>query len=176
MPKLSDMHRTPTHPPLAYFITVRTYGTWLHGDDRGSVDRHHHVYGQPKVEANPQKSQSERGRLKHPPTVFTAQAAAVVEQTIHEVCAHRGWTLLEAKARTNHFHAIVTAPVTAERVMNDLKAWATRRLRESGLVAPDQEVWAQHGSTPHLWTTEQVAAAIEYVRTGQGPPLAPQNP
>ena len=25
--------------PLAYLITFRTYGTWLHGDDRGAVDR-----------------------------------------------------------------------------------------------------------------------------------------
>jgi len=25
--------------PLAYLITFRSYGTWLHGDERGSVDR-----------------------------------------------------------------------------------------------------------------------------------------
>jgi hypothetical protein len=25
--------------PLAYFISFRTYGTWLHGDERGSVNR-----------------------------------------------------------------------------------------------------------------------------------------
>jgi hypothetical protein len=31
--------------PLAYFITFRAYGTWLHGDKRGSVDRHNNRYG-----------------------------------------------------------------------------------------------------------------------------------
>ena len=35
--------------PLAYFISFRTFGTWLHGDRRGSVDRSttstaHHVW------------------------------------------------------------------------------------------------------------------------------------
>jgi hypothetical protein len=29
------------HIPLAYLITFRCYGTWLHGDSRGSVDRFH---------------------------------------------------------------------------------------------------------------------------------------
>ena len=33
--------------PLAYLITFRTYGTWLHGDARGSVDREHNVFGTP---------------------------------------------------------------------------------------------------------------------------------
>ena len=28
-----------TKIPLAYFITFRCYGTWLHGDSRSSVDR-----------------------------------------------------------------------------------------------------------------------------------------
>jgi hypothetical protein len=28
-----------TDTPLAYFISFRTYGTWLIGDSRGSIDR-----------------------------------------------------------------------------------------------------------------------------------------
>jgi len=28
-----------TDTPLAYFISFRSYGTWLHGDKRGSIDR-----------------------------------------------------------------------------------------------------------------------------------------
>ena len=39
--------------PLAYLITIRSYGTWLHGDERGSMDRHeHHRYGFPKIAPN----------------------------------------------------------------------------------------------------------------------------
>ncbi|MGQ0761444.1 MAG: hypothetical protein ACT4OT_05435 [Acidobacteriota bacterium] len=39
--------------PLAYLITFRCYGTWLHGDERGSVDRKQNVYGTPKTAFNP---------------------------------------------------------------------------------------------------------------------------
>jgi len=33
-----------TDTPLAYLITFRAYGTWLHGDARGSIDRFHNRY------------------------------------------------------------------------------------------------------------------------------------
>ena len=40
---MTPSHRefSDDHIPLAYFITFRSYGTWLHGDKRGSVDRLH---------------------------------------------------------------------------------------------------------------------------------------
>ncbi|HEX9659180.1 MAG TPA: hypothetical protein VGA18_02730, partial [Rhodothermales bacterium] len=40
------------HPtaPLAYLITFTTYGTWLHGDERGSVDPGHSIPGTPPLE------------------------------------------------------------------------------------------------------------------------------
>lgn len=37
--------RNDTDTPLAYLITFRTYGTWLHGDERGSVDKNHNKFG-----------------------------------------------------------------------------------------------------------------------------------
>src|SRR5882762_2856343 len=40
------------HIPIAYFITFRAYGTWLHGDSRGSVDRFHKAYGSPMLPAS----------------------------------------------------------------------------------------------------------------------------
>ncbi len=176
MPKLTDMHLPPSHPPLAYFITVGTYGTRLHGDDRLTIDRNHNTFGTPRVPPNPAKLSAERDRLKHPPTILTPQATKIVEQTIREVCTHRLWHLFDVAARTTHFHAIITAPVTAERVMNDLKAYATRRLREAALIPKDHQVWAQHGSTPHLYTNTELAAAIDYVHNRQGPPLQPRDP
>src|SRR5262249_42685946 len=38
--------------PLAYLITFRCYGTWLHGDERGSTDRHRNQYGTPFIPSN----------------------------------------------------------------------------------------------------------------------------
>ena len=80
MAKLRDRHREVSGGPLAYFVTVRTYGTWLHGDERGAVDREHNQFGAELVESDETKRKSEEGRLKHPPTVLTAEGAAVVER------------------------------------------------------------------------------------------------
>jgi len=41
-----------TDTPLAYFLSFRSYGTWLHGDKRGSVDRFHNKYGTPRLPEN----------------------------------------------------------------------------------------------------------------------------
>jgi len=39
--------------PLGYIITCRTYGTWLHGDERKSVDPKNNKFGTPRIEHNP---------------------------------------------------------------------------------------------------------------------------
>ena len=52
--------------------------------------------------------------------------------------------------------------------METFKAYATRRLRETGLLSGDIKPWARHGSTPCLWTEEAVEKAIDYVLNGQG--------
>jgi hypothetical protein len=36
------------HIPVGFLISFRGFGTWLHGDPRGSVDRLHNRYGTPK--------------------------------------------------------------------------------------------------------------------------------
>src|SRR6202521_2647770 len=41
-----------TDIPLAYLITFRCYGTWLHGDKRGSIDRFHNRYRSPYIAPN----------------------------------------------------------------------------------------------------------------------------
>ena len=43
--------------PLAYFITFTTYGSWLPGSDKGSVDAEHRSYGTPYLEPSPEKEQ-----------------------------------------------------------------------------------------------------------------------
>jgi len=59
--------------PLAYLISFRTYGTWLHGDPRGSVDRRtHNKYGTPKIPPKLRLINAERSQLKHPPVKLDA--------------------------------------------------------------------------------------------------------
>jgi REP element-mobilizing transposase RayT len=94
-----------------------------------------------------------------------------VLDTLHEVCAYRGWNLWAAHVRTNHVHVIVEADVRPENVMNALKSYASRSLNRLGTDGADRKRWARHGSTRWLWKDEDVQEAIRYVVSGQGEPM-----
>ena len=89
-----------------------------------------------------------------------------------ERCSERHWGLLAAHVRTNHVHIVVEAEARPERVMNDLKSYASRCLNRMGLDEPARKRWARHGSTQWLWKRENVSAAIRYVVDEQGDPMA----
>jgi REP element-mobilizing transposase RayT len=159
--------------PLAYFITFSCYGTWLHGDERGSVDREHNRVDTPVLPANPPRQTEEQSHLKHSPYLLDAPRRELVLRAICEVCSYRGWRLLVAHVRTNHVHAVVQAEgERPERVMNDFKAYASRALNRSHLDSANCTRWTRHGSTLYLWTDNEVLARVRYVASGQGEPMA----
>jgi REP element-mobilizing transposase RayT len=87
----------------------------------------------------------------------------VVREVVAEVASERGWKVWAVNVRREHVHVVVTAAgVSPERVMNDLKAYATRRLRERGL-ADAGKVWSRHGSTRYLWSEREIEGAVHYV-------------
>jgi hypothetical protein len=53
--------------PLAYLITFRGYGTWLHGDVRGAVDRFHNRFGTPRLPYNKHWEKYNRRNLRESP-------------------------------------------------------------------------------------------------------------
>ncbi len=133
--------------PLAYLITFRCYGTWVHGDERGSMDRKHNVYGTSKIPSNPRLLNSDKKQLKHPPSTLDGRQRPIVEEAVREVCDHRHYILRAINARTNHVHSVVTAISKPEPVLNAFQAYATRALRREGLNSPGVKPWARHGST-----------------------------
>jgi REP element-mobilizing transposase RayT len=94
-----------------------------------------------------------------------------VDRAIRDTCSHRGWEVLALNVRTNHVHVVLSANIAKERVLSDLKAWATRKLRESGMATKYDQVWAHHGSTRVLATEAAVEAAVQYVLLEQRTPL-----
>jgi|SRR5438270_6052166 len=155
--------------PLAYLITFRCYGTWLHGDSRGSMDRRgHNIYGTPRIAPNPKLERSDTARLNRPSVNFDSAQRAGIEEAIREVCEYRGFRLEAVNVRTNHVHVVVAAGCSPEGVMNAFKSYTTRKLRELGLLSPDVKPWARHGSTRYLWKPYHVEEAIDYVLYGQG--------
>jgi REP element-mobilizing transposase RayT len=156
---------------IAYFITFTTYGTWLHGDERGSVDEAHRAHGALPAPPSPVREDATRQMMKWPPFTLDATARGVVDRTIREVCEHRKWNLKALNVRTNHVHVVVWTLDPATKVLSDLKAWCTRRLREAGCIEREREVWTEGGSKRKLFTEEGARNACEYTRTGQGADL-----
>lgn len=150
-------------PPLAYFITFRTYGSLLHGDDRSSVDRHRNEHGGPSIAPDPDLEAEPRRRLKQAPVTLSQRQRQVIDLTVRAVCQHRGWMLHAINARTTHVHLVVTAPAPPEQVMNAMKSWCTRRLGEFGLLPDGGRVWSRHGSTKHVWDKAGLLETCDYV-------------
>lgn len=161
---------------MTYFITFHTYGTWLHGHERGSVDDDHNELNTPLLAPSPSRLQRERDLSKHPPITLNAERRFVVERTIREVCEHRGWKLHAMNARTTHVHLVVSASQSPERVLNDLKAYCTRRMREAAVLNGDQQPWSHHGSTRYLHSDHSFVRAIAYVLEEQGSQLEMRPP
>jgi len=150
---------------MHYFITFRTYGTWLHGDERGSVDRTHNQVGEPLLGKDDGLKGFRRHSMGSEPLLLDEACRARVEVTLREVAAHRSWTIVALNILPNHVHVVISAPddTSPEKIMNDFKSWATRRLREQNLVPPQTPIWSHHGSTRYLNTVESVQAACHHV-------------
>ncbi len=158
--------------PIAYLITFRSYGTWLHGDERGSIDRYHNLFRAPRVPANPVMQKQQEAKLKSEPVILCSRRRPVVEASIRDVCSHRLWRLSSISVRTNHAHVVVSAGnVKPENVMRDFKAYSTRALKAAGLWSFEHSPWAEGGSKRYLWKETSVANAYEYVINGQGADL-----
>ena len=161
-----------TDIPLAYFITFRCYGTWLHGDERTSVDRHHHQYRAPRIPPNENWRRYNENQLKREPVILDADRRRAVEDAIREVCKFRGWCLHAISVRTNHVHVVVAiGSAKPERSLNDFKSYSTRRMRSNGCWHSIVSPWVDKGSKRHLWNERSVALAADYVVNGQGDEL-----
>lgn len=56
----------------------------------------------------------------------------------------------------------------SREMVNELKAYATRRLRAEGSFDQGIKIWSRGASTRYLWKPRHVEAAIDYVMHSQG--------
>lgn len=116
----------------AYLLTIRSYGTWLHGNEKGSVDRHSfNVYGTPRMSPSKRLKDFMKSEMKEHPVLFDKLQRTTVLEAVKEVSDYRGYELLAVNMRTNHLHAVVAGNVKPEKIINEFKAYATRGLREN---------------------------------------------
>ena len=97
-----------TDIPLAFLITFRSYGTWLHGDERGSVNRFRNQYESTLLPPEKKWLETNTQRLRQEIVILDAAQRNCVEAAAHETCEIRGWHLHAIKVRTNHVHLVVS--------------------------------------------------------------------
>ena len=151
--------------PIAYLLTFRTFGTWLHGDDRSSVRRNgNNIHGEPKITPSVPLTEAMRNIQKGPTVILNPAQRKCVETAIIEVCEFRSYDLRALNVRTNHAHSVVSAAIKPEKIVNDLKVYATRKLREERLFGPAERIWSRGASTRYLWKPRHVEGAVDYVK------------
>ena len=161
-----------TDIPIAYLITFRSYGTWLHGDERGSIDRFHNAYKSPRITPNQKWHRYNTQNLKREIVLLNAGQRTSIENAIRETCEKRNWILEAINVRTNHVHCVVKIGTKSpDSALNAFKANATRQMREDGRWQKAESPWADKGSKRRLWNERSVGLAIDYVINGQGEDL-----
>ena len=134
--------------PVSSFITFSTYGTRLHGDARGSVIEYK---GVKKVLGHDQKLHNYKSSImKYPEVNFEKSQRQIVLETILKHCQIKNWHLFAVHVRSNHVHMLVKSNLIPERILNEVKAWSTRKLREAGHNF--EKVWTRSGSTQYIFT------------------------
>lgn len=157
---------------MAFFITFRCRGTWLHGDERGSIDRRNNRFGAPRHPDNPAWQKMSAELLAIDPVYLHGRQRSSVKKAIKATCKKRNWGLFALNVRTNHVHAVVNAgDIKGSKVLHALKSNATRQMREDGVWLENISPWSSGGSKRLLWNEISVDAAIGYVLYGQGDEL-----
>lgn len=148
--------------PIAFFLTWVTYGTWLPGDSRGWVE-YHRGWSLPS-----QSLESECRELMSEKAVrLNSIQRQAVEDQIALTCRHRDWYLHAVNCRTNHLHAVVTAPgAIPKNIRLTLKAYTTRCLMD--LFPNQKKWWAERGSIRWVLNEHELESVVEYVLEGQG--------
>lgn len=145
--------------PLAYFITFTTYGTWLHGDERGFV-----IEGTPGIQrSNPALLKESQEKMTQPPMTLSPEMRQCVERAIREYAAEKQWTVLALNVRYNHVHLVIRAVnFTPEQVMKGVKTRATTNLKVMQFADRERKIWSHHGSTKYVFDEDYLQNAVRY--------------
>jgi hypothetical protein len=156
---------------VTYLITFSTYGSHLHGAERGSVDRNHNAVGSPLLEPSIAWRNAERHSMEQPPYVLDRRRRAIVRQAIVETCLHRDWVVLAAHVRTTHIHVVVETDATPDFAAITFKRFASRALTQVAIDPPKRKRWSRGESTRSLSNRVAIERAIHYVVEEQGEPM-----
>ena len=151
------------HHPLAYHITFGTYGTRLHGDLRGTIDRRHNIRGEPVLGQNDAWRRTEKAILRCPPVFLTPEQREYAEVEIPFICDRGHWGYHIAACQTDHVHVLLTADREGPAVRRWLKRWLGDALSQRWPVPGERTWWAKGGSVKWVWDPGYRQRVFEYI-------------
>jgi len=136
---------------------------WLHGDDRGSIDREHNRYKTPYALPTRTVENTIVIYYKAEPVTLSAAQRTSIEIAVRDTCACRALALACFQcAHTSRSHpSFQSARKSPKLVLNAFKANATRQMREDGCWQHAHSPWAEKGSKRNLWNDARIVSAIE---------------
>lgn len=158
-----DMMSDMDDRPLAYHITFGTYGTRLHGDERGTVDRRHNTPGEPVLGLKESWERIERSRMKFPPVRLAPEQRLWAEELIPPVCERGGWTYHVAACGPDHVHVLLSAEAGGNAVRRWLKTWLGQALLQRWSLEAGRRWWANGGSVKWVWDEAYFERAYAYI-------------
>ncbi len=170
-------HEPPMRSPMRHWLlTWTTYGTWLPGDDRGSITAirvnttgervHYNLPGTPCVGELSELRDAARDLMKGPPIFLVLEQAKVLLNQFHETANYRSWSLDSVAIMANHIHIVVTVDGDPEPAMllRDFKSYGSRSLTRRGAKPINGTWWTTGGSKRKLPDENARRAANEYVK------------
>jgi REP element-mobilizing transposase RayT len=150
---------------LAFHITFGTYGTRLHGDPRGTVDRSMNRPGDPIIGRDDDWQRFERSRLRFDPIVLSRAQMVFAEQAVPPICERGGWQLWTTAAGPDHIHVVLTPTpdVDGEGIRRIFKRWLGQALSQRWPLQKDATWWAEGGSVRWVWTQQYFDNVYGYV-------------
>ncbi|MBQ9813834.1 MAG: transposase [Thermoguttaceae bacterium] len=149
----------PPEDRQSYHITFTTYGSWLHGDSRGSWASNGSF-----VPPNPSVERGERRRCKHDAVRLTTPERRIVFDAIRAEADYRRCKIHALNVLDNHVHVLIAVPreTKSKVILSQIKSSATLALRKAGYFQ-DRPVWTSGGNVSIIDTDGYFWRVYNYV-------------
>jgi REP element-mobilizing transposase RayT len=154
----------------AYHITWGTYGTRLHGDPRGTVDRQHNEFATPVLGFDGHRWEREKDNLNFPPVVLTHDQMCLVEELIPIICERDHWIYRTCAAGPDHVHVVLTSEHDSETIRRLLKRWLSQEMSKRFPLPKGAVWWAECGSIRWIDSEGYYKNAKDYVTRQRATP------
>jgi REP element-mobilizing transposase RayT len=109
-----------------------------------------------------------RRRMVQAEVVLSTLERDIVRDACEKHSLIRNWHIHTVNARSNHVHIVISASTHEPQIVRDqLKANATRLLRESGSRTKDAKIWTRGGDCDLIDTEEELYNVSLYVSEAQ---------